>query len=788
MSARPFKLSPLLIFLLAIFSVTMLLFFGVLVNYIHNPSSGPTIPNITAVPTFTLAPSLTPSSTSTITLTPRPTWTLRPSDTVTNMPTPTSTLTPTLIPTITAAVAAKLNTFYSLKPWDLTQQERTIELLKADTILLGTDDSYQSLAYAEGEAGLRFPDAINASDWQWDRAYNLIRLSDPQAMSLYAELIQSAISSGQVRATDLPDWFSQNETRLTMQTTLFSAQPGELSRQLIELNGEGSAYLWMVETPNGVNIYPLINDIDFDQSHENSFLYDDLTGDGASDLVIYRRTSPGSTQLIIPKIFDLSVEPPPQLPIQEQIPIDFGLEPRVEVEIVSDNSGKQQLQVTNSLLPACPTNVTQQYNWDGTNFKSSPLQYEVLPLNGMVQYCEIVLDTVSNELGPEAAINIALPILELWPPESDIQGKPYPPDSYDELRYRLGVLYALAGQPSEAVRYLTEITSSPITPNSSWIIPAQKFLQAYQGPEDLYTACQQAQFCNLRDALRTMVSKSSLDDTEQAISYLQNNGITIRSKGRFDFNLDGQEERWMIIQPKPGSKLEFWIISTTVDGVDTVFVQIIEGTESLPHHHEPAGNVPVVQLELQKGFIFDRLKETLEPYIKWVDVEYARPKIILDGYTQALNALMNGEDPKLVQQTLLRLLNSQRFEGDCIAFRICDQFHYTLGFIYDLNGEDGNAIDQYLWVWRNYQKSPFTKLARLKLDYFPLPTYTITPVPSKTPTRTRTPSLATPTRTRTVTPTRTETPTQTYTPTVTPTFTDTFLPTETETSTPTPTP
>jgi hypothetical protein len=127
MSARPFKLSPLHIFLLAIFSLAMLLFFGVLINYIQNPSPGPTIPNITAVFTFTSAPSFTPSSTSTITLTPRPTWTLRPSATITNTPTPTPTLTPTLLPTITAAIAARLNTFYSLKPWDLSQQERTIE-------------------------------------------------------------------------------------------------------------------------------------------------------------------------------------------------------------------------------------------------------------------------------------------------------------------------------------------------------------------------------------------------------------------------------------------------------------------------------------------------------------------------------------------------------------------------------------------------------------------------------------------------------------------------------------
>ncbi|MGE5123651.1 MAG: hypothetical protein ACM3H7_03980, partial [Acidobacteriaceae bacterium] len=46
--------------------------------------------------------------------------------------------------------------------------------------------------------------------------------------------------------------------------------------------------------------------------------------------------------------------------------------------------------------------------------------------------------------------------------------------------------------------------------------------------------------------------------------------------------------------------------------------------------------------------------------------------------------------------------------------------------------------DEYLWVWRNYGQSPYALLARLKLDYFPPPTYTPSPVPTRTPTPTRT--------------------------------------------------
>jgi hypothetical protein len=275
----------------------------------------------------------------------------------------------------------------------------------------------------------------------------------------------------------------------------------------------------------------------------------------------------------------------------------------------------------------------------------------------------------------------------------------------------------------------------------------------------------------MRDGLKTMVQYSSTNDPTQTLQYLQTHGIITRSSGLLDFDADGQQERWMIIQPKPGAKLEYWILSQMQSGVQGVFVKVFEAGESLPYFHEPAGSVPVLQFELQQGFIFNRLPNSLEAYIQWVDVEYARPTIILDGYQQALNELMSGTDPSVVLSSLLELYNSPRFKGDCIAFNICDQFHYTLAMTYDLLGQQGNAIDEYLWVWRNYGQSPYATMARLKLNHFPLPTYTRTPIPPATtaPTRTPTPTTQTPTSTASFTPSVTPTPSATPTVSETPT-------------------
>jgi hypothetical protein len=776
------KSSPYLIPVLILFILAILLFLGMLINYVSHPATLPAITNIPSSSTPTAIISPTPSTTSTITLTPRPTWTLRPSSTATQTSTSTSTTTPTLIRTITPAKPANFNDRYELKPWDLAQQVRTIELLKANTILKPSDNVFRALAYAEAEAYIRFPQALESTSWRWDRAYNLVRINDPIGMSLYSDLIQSSIASGQVRSTDLPTWFSLFETRLKLQISPLSPQPGELGRELIEIIGEGSAFLWLVENPTGTSVFPLLNDINYTKPHENAYLYDDLTGDATPELVVYRRVTPGETLLVVPHIFDLSVIPPVELTIQDQAPMDFGLEPHTEVTVVPNLQGNKILHVTFILLPACPVYVTQDYSWGGNSFTATPLQYKLEPVNDLRAYCEVALDEASSGWGPEAAINIANPMLEIWPPETDTNGHPYPIDAKDQLRYHLGVLYALADKPSEAIRIITEIINTPTVPDSTWVTFAEQFLRAYKTPGDLFTACQQAQFCSLRDALRTMVKYSATDDPALALQYLQNHGVITRSSGLLDFDGDGQVERWMIIQPKTNSKLEFWILERTPAGVQAVFVQLFEAGESLPYFHQPAGSFPVVQFELHKGFVFKRLPETQAAYIQWVDVEYAHPTIIRDGYIQALNSLMDGTAPVVVRDSLLQLFNSPRFTGDCIAFNICDQFHYTLGLVYDLVGEQGNAIDQYLWVWRNYGQSPYTTLARLKLNYFPLPTYTRTPVPTSTPvpTRTPTPTTLTPTMTNsptfTITPTRTVTPTSTRTPTQTDTFTPSVTP------------
>jgi hypothetical protein len=79
----------------------------------------------------------------------------------------------------------------------------------------------------------------------------------------------------------------------------------------------------------------------------------------------------------------------------------------------------------------------------------------------------------------------------------------------------------------------------------------------------------------------------------------------------------------------------------------------------------------------------------------------------------------------------------------CRGTWTCDEYFYMLGLASELTGDQKAAIDTYLTLWQDYDKSPFTTMARLKLIGL-----LNTPTPTLTPTTTPTiPLAATPTAT-----------------------------------------
>ena len=252
----------------------------------------------------------------------------------------------------------------------------------------------------------------------------------------------------------------------------------------------------------------------------------------------------------------------------------------------------------------------------------------------------------------------------------------------------------------------------------------------------------------------------NLDDSVQTLSNL---GVNITSSGYFDFDGDNQEERWITVKHRPVAQLEYWILANSQEGGKALYIGTVDAnppiTEVLDEGFvsedaESSENVNFV--DKKYAFVMKRIPGSLEPYIEFVPLRAEYPSHFQNGMEKAEEFLFERNDP---QKARVELLNLQDWPGlHCEVTWSCDRYYYVLGLAGELSGEDQQAVDAYLTLWRDYSKSPFTTMARLKLSG---PGIQPTPYTNQTPTATTTTFTATPgtsTATPSLTPTITGTP------------------------------
>jgi hypothetical protein len=607
------------------------------------------------------------------------------------------------------------------------------------------DANYYAAFYyatiAQSEALLRFPRASQAIRWQWSLAYDLARIGDPAAGQHYADLIAQALNRSETTPQALVRWFREQEPRFALAVTPLQPPAPYLSGWLLQVKGSGSAFILLLETSSAFQTQVLVSDFDFVHASEHRATAIDLTGDGVQEMVIYQVTPPDSLDLVLPHVFSLKQSPPQELafnPVTAPFPI--GMDYTVEWLPESNGQGGFDLTAKDTLFPACPLELSRIYRWDGEWFQPLATTFQVQPNPDTLSFCRFLVDHAASIWGPEAAIQIMQPILPIWPPAVREDGKPFPPDARDEWRFRLGVYQALVGERDEAVSTLNELIASPTTPNSSWTILAGNFLNAYKTDSDIYRACVQTELCDAGRAMTHLTDSLGRGDYPSIRSILEGAGIVVRASGYFDFDGDGTTETWISVRHRPGEKLELWILVPYTQGIKALRIGAIDTNTPDFAYYDKDRLPPIVTLNNEDmAFTVERLPGTLEPYLRAVDL----PKTFPDRFNQPLKAaiqdLLEGEDPQAIKKQLLDLQFSPGLL--CRGTWTCDEYLYMLGLASELSGDQKTAIDTYLSLWRDYDKSPFTTMARLKLVGF-----LNTPTPTLTPTTTPTlPLAATPT-------------------------------------------
>lgn len=740
-------------------------------------------PSLPPTPTITLIPSVTAtaSATPTFTISPSPTRTRRATFTPTITQTPTLTPlagaspTPTGPPTLIPDQPYRGDDIYELVTWSPEHADYMAALMENYPNTLsptarGENDenffaAFSYAVFAYKEALLRFPNAPQAEKWSWSLAYNLARTSDPKAAQAYADLISSALNQGSTQIDDLADWFETKEPRLEFDQVAVSPPPGYLGAHLVKLGGSGTAYILLLETFAAYESIALTSDFDFVYSPDYRTFASDLTGDGIDEIVIYPITPPDDLTIYPPQVFDLDSSPIGELPfnpIDESFLVDLEFENFWAAESAAE--GSNDLLFDSPVFSACLVNLKRTYSWTGEMFDLTAASFEVEPNAETLSFCRFIADHAANVWGAAAAIQIMEPILPDWPPPENERGEPFPADAHDEWRYRLGVYHALIGNYEEAVAYFEAIVAEPVVPESLWIAPAAEFLAVYQQADDVYSACLDAPFCNPREALAYIIESQPLEVYPDILAYLWGAGVSQRASGYFDFDGDDITEIWVTLRHRPGEKLEFWIIMPYPGGIEAIFVDIVESDKPTLTYLDEEEDPPVVLLDGGTPFSILRAPNTLQPYITFPELPQFYPNRYQEGLDAASEALFAGMDPGIVQRMLLDL---EEYPGLlCKPFWTCDPYYYLLGLATELDGDEHAAVDSYLYLWWNYSKSPYTTMARLKLNPTGLP-------PTATPTITPTPSATL--GTLTITPSATLTPTSSA-PAPTPAITNTQPP------------
>ena len=723
--------------------------------------------------TSTLSPTITPSPT--VTNTRRPTFTPTITLTATRTPTPTLTPSPTGLPTLTPARPALGTGIYKLSQWEADDAAYMVDLIEnyPNTLLRqqrGDNDESYYAAYsytttALSEALLRFPEAPQATHWRWELAYNLARTSDPNAGAHYADLIAQALNQEQVMPTDLDRWFHEQEPRLELDVTLLKQPPGYLSGYLLQIKGGGSAFILLLETSSAFQTQILTSNFDFIRSPEYNAIAADLTGDGIQEIVLYLASPVETRELALPHVYTLASIPAQEVAFNlAESAFNVGMDYSAEWLPVPDGTGGFDLQVSDTLFPACPLALRRTYHWNEGLFQPKSTVYEVNPGPSTLSFCRLLVDHAASVWGPGAAIQIMQTILPNWPPVANENGKPFPPDARDEWRYRLGVYQALLGEHDAAVHTFQEIINSPAIINSSWIAPAQDFLITYPSPSDIYRSCVRSELCDPDRALAYLVENLQGNDFPRAQTVLGEAGVELRASGYFDFDGDNTSEVWFTLRHRPGEKLKFWVLAAYPKGIEAIQLGEIETNVPGLAYYDEDLLPPVVLINNSRAIRMERVPGTLEPYLTYPELPKFYPDRFKDGLKIAIRDLFAGVEPAQVKKALLGL---QKAPGLlCRGTWTCDEYYYMLGLSSELAGDRTGAIDAYVRVWTDYSKSPFTTMARLKLigvvhAASPTPTITSTQAASVTPSGT----TLTPTET---TPVSGTPPAITLTPTITP--------------------
>ncbi len=218
-------------------------------------------------------------------------------------------------------------------------------------------------------------------------AQNLARTGDETAAQVYADLIARALNQEQTSFDHLPYWFESKASDLDLYSVELEPPEGFYNSALLQIEGPGSIFLWLLEGPGAYQVYPLAASFDPASPTPMRALLSDLTGDGSDEVIIFPAEDlVAKTQLLdndaflvpLPRIFDLTQVPAEEYSFQVgEDQINLGIEFANRWSIQVDEENPDRLVFSGQAFPACPLNFEFVYQWNGSIMERTQTSYDV---------------------------------------------------------------------------------------------------------------------------------------------------------------------------------------------------------------------------------------------------------------------------------------------------------------------------------------------------------------------------------------------------------------------------
>ena len=370
-------------------------------------------------------------------------------------------------------------------------------------------------------------------------------------------------------------------------------------------------------------------------------------------------------------------------------------------------------------------------------------------------------------------LEILQALLKDWPEEllSHLN-----PGCQDNLRFQIGLTYALNDQYSKALATFQNLAQSPANSQATYIsFAAQAFLKSYKSQADLYTSCIAAQMrfdelssfeenwefdplCSWNTIFPLFIQSLNATEISDPIPILEQAGTKVYSATSLDVDGDNDLD-WILVISQASSRAYVWVLLNLGESFRALSLDYYVSQEELSGENDlmiKTIHLPGIEgiftiLMVGDGLDIYQLGQPVandliaHVYTDWdvqtyefqqmndiwgLEISYLPSSTFADSMSYFYwddvkrdflllpfekEYLFTENGPREFLPYLERLVSTfPSIPSDYIRNRV--QYLYLLGLAYELTGDSQHALETYWTIWHDHPNTGYARMACSKIQ------------------------------------------------------------------------